>query len=47
LNTPVSNTVFFAGEALYNGKYPGTVEAALQSGKSVAKQIKKSLSAES
>ena len=43
LNTAVSNTVFFAGEALYSGNYPGTVEAALQSGKSVAKQIKKAM----
>lgn len=44
LNTPIANTVFFAGEALYSGKYPGTVEAALHSGKSVAKQIKKAMS---
>jgi len=40
LNTPLANTVFFAGEALYEGDHPGTVEAALQSAKDVAKKIK-------
>lgn len=39
LNTPVSDTVYFAGEALYNGKSPGTVEAAFSSGKAVAEKI--------
>jgi monoamine oxidase len=29
LNTPVSNTIFFAGEGLYEGASPGTVEAAV------------------
>jgi monoamine oxidase len=33
LNTPLDNTLFFAGEALYEGNAtPGTVEAALASG---------------
>ena len=41
LNTPVQKTVFFAGEALYSGSHPGTVEAALESGKKAAKAIKK------
>ena len=40
LNTPLANTVFFAGEALYEGDHPGTVEAALQSGRDAAKKIK-------
>ena len=40
LNTPIANTVFFAGEALYEGDSPGTVEAALQSAVDVAKRIK-------
>jgi monoamine oxidase len=39
LNTPVEHTVYFAGEALYNGASPGTVEAALSTGKSVAERI--------
>lgn len=39
LNTPVEDTVYFAGEALTTGNSPGTVEAALQSGKEVAKKI--------
>ncbi len=39
LNTPLENTVFFAGEGVYNGEYPGTVEAALVSGKNVAETI--------
>jgi monoamine oxidase len=40
LNTPLLNTLFFAGEALYEGSSPGTVEAALQSGKDVAKRMR-------
>ncbi|SEW34927.1 Monoamine oxidase [Chitinophaga sp. YR573] len=40
LNTPVADTIYFAGEALYEGKHPGTVEAALISGKNVAQMIK-------
>jgi monoamine oxidase len=39
LGTPVEGTVYFAGEALYDGPEMGTVEAALSSGKKVAKQI--------
>lgn len=39
LTQPVENTIYFAGEALYNGPYPGTVEAALNSGMSVAEKI--------
>lgn len=40
LHTPVENTIYFAGEALYNGASPGTVEAALSTGKAVAAKIK-------
>lgn len=43
LNTPVDNTIFFAGEGLYEGNSPGTVEAALVTGKQVAKKIRKTL----
>jgi monoamine oxidase len=32
LREPMENTLFFAGEALYDGLMPGTVEAAFQSG---------------
>lgn len=39
LNEPVENTLFFAGEALYSGEAPGTVEAALISGRSAAQKI--------
>jgi len=39
LNEPVENTLFFAGEAYHRGKSQGTVEAALESGKSVAEKI--------
>jgi monoamine oxidase len=41
LNEPVENTVFFAGEGLHEGPSPGTVEAALASGKEVAAKLKK------
>ena len=44
LNTPIQNTVFFAGEAIYDGPYPGTVEAALHSGKVVAEAVRKAVS---
>jgi monoamine oxidase len=43
LCTPVDNTLFFAGEALYDGDSPGTVEAALASGKDAAKKLRKSI----
>ncbi len=36
---PVDNTLYFAGEALYDGVEMGTVEAALVSGKQVAEKI--------
>lgn len=36
---PINNSVFFAGEGLYEGHAPGTVEAALSTGKDVAKLI--------
>lgn len=39
LNTPVDNTIFFTGEYLYEGAAMGTVEAALTSGKNVAKLL--------
>ncbi len=39
LQQPVSNTLWFAGEALYTGTHPGTVEAALVSGKDVADRL--------
>ena len=39
LNTPVMETLFFAGEALYEGPSPGTVEAAFSSGAAVAARI--------
>jgi monoamine oxidase len=39
LNTPVEQTIYFAGEALYNGASPGTVEAALSTGRAVARRI--------
>jgi monoamine oxidase len=39
LASPVEQTLFFAGEALYDGPEMGTVEAALISGKDVALQI--------
>lgn len=41
LNTPVENTLFFAGEYLYDGTAMGTVEAALTSGLEVAKKMLK------
>lgn len=39
LNTPVNNTIFFAGEYLYDGQAMGTVEAALTSGEEAAKRM--------
>jgi monoamine oxidase len=36
LNTPLADTVFFAGEGLFEGEYPGTVEAAFKSGADAA-----------
>jgi monoamine oxidase len=39
LNTPIDDTIFFAGEGCYEGSSPGTVEAALVSAKNVAEKI--------
>lgn len=39
VTTPVEHTVYFAGEAMYDGPAIGTVEAALVSGKEVAEKI--------
>jgi monoamine oxidase len=39
LNEPVQDTIYFAGEALYEGEAGGTVEAALHSGNSVSKLL--------
>ncbi len=36
---PVEGTIWFAGEALYEGIAPGTVEAALTSGQEIAEKI--------
>lgn len=42
LNTPVADTVYFAGEGLYDGEgTPGTVEAALESGMRTAERLLK------
>jgi monoamine oxidase len=43
LAEPVLDTVYFAGEALYDGVSQGTVESALQSGLIVSKKVKGSL----
>ena len=40
IREPVQNTIFFAGEALYQGDHPGTVEAALSTGIEAAKLLK-------
>jgi monoamine oxidase len=37
--TPIDNTLYFAGEALYDGAEMGTVEAALRSGDAVAGMV--------
>lgn len=39
LNKPLADTVYFAGEALYDGPSPGTVEAALVSGIQAAEKL--------
>jgi len=39
LTTPCDNTVYFAGEALYDGSAMGTVEAALASGRDAAEKL--------
>jgi monoamine oxidase len=43
LNTPLDQTVYFAGEGLYDGAYSGTVEAALSSGSETAAALLKAL----
>lgn len=43
LNTPLEETVFFAGEGLYDGPYSGTVEAALSSGSKTASGLLKTI----
>jgi monoamine oxidase len=37
---PVENRIYFAGEAFYDGPYPGTVEAAVVSGLETARLLK-------
>ncbi len=44
LATPVANTLFFAGEAVYEGPAAGTVEAALVSGQLAARTMLAALS---
>ena len=39
LATPVADTLFFAGEGVYEGPYGGTVEAALVSGQTAARTL--------
>jgi monoamine oxidase len=39
LSEPVAQTLYFAGEAIYEGSAPGTVEAAFSSGLAVAEKI--------
>jgi monoamine oxidase len=39
LADPVEDTLYFAGEAIYEGPVPGTVEAAFSSGNTVAEKI--------
>ncbi len=39
LRAPVEETLYFAGEAIYEGSAPGTVEAAFHSGLEVAEKI--------
>ncbi len=43
LKAPLNNTIFFAGEALFDGPEIGTVEAALISGRETAHQVVASL----
>ncbi len=41
LNTPIQDTIFFSGEALYKGDHPGTVEAAIVSAQQSATYLLK------
>lgn len=43
LSVPLEDTLFFAGEAVYSGDHPGTVEAALVSGREAADRVKRSV----
>jgi monoamine oxidase len=43
LNQPLADTLYFAGEALYEGAEMGTVEAALASGTQTAMKIAENL----
>ena len=43
ISTPIDNTLYFAGEAYYDGPESGTVEAALVSGERTATKILESL----
>jgi monoamine oxidase len=43
LNTPLADTVFFAGESIHEGNSPGTVEAALTNGIETAAYVSKLL----
>lgn len=43
LNTPLYDTVYFAGEGLYEGPFTGTVEAALSSGRHTAAALLQTL----
>jgi monoamine oxidase len=40
LADPIQDTLFFGGEALYEGDWPGTVEAALEDGRRVARLMR-------
>jgi monoamine oxidase len=40
LNTPIDQTLYFAGEGLYSGSHPGTVEAAIVNVQQMAKQLR-------
>ncbi len=46
LKTPLDGTLFFTGEGLYDGIYPGTVEAALSAGRKIAVKVQDMLRAD-
>lgn len=41
LNTPIDNTIYFAGEGLYKGHSPGTVEAAIVNANEMTNKLMK------
>jgi monoamine oxidase len=43
LNTPLENTLYFAGEGIYEGEQRGTVEGALLTGREVSSRIMNSI----